>query len=215
MVVLSQSRRGTGFLIDDYLAENEFFGADTVVVSSASSRTAIALAHVHSQATQQRPRIVGLTSARNLALVQELGCYDQALTYDDVASLPRDPAAYVDIAGNSSVTRNVHEHFGDTLKHSCRVGVTHWRDQAVAPEPMPGPSPTMFFAPAQGGKRAAELGMEELQARIATSWDAFVAWASGWLEFQSSTGADGVTEVYQQTLAGNASPRAGHILSLA
>ncbi len=206
---------GTGFLIDDYLAENGFFGANTLVVSSASSRTAIAFAYVHSHATQQRPRIVGLTSEGNLGLVQELGCYDEALTYDDVGTLPGDATVYVDIAGNATVTRRVHEHLGDALKHNCRVGVTHWRSLSGSSEPMPGPSPTPFFAPAQVGKRAAELGMGELQTRIGASWESFAAWASGWLEFQSSTGAEAVTKVYLEMLAGKASPRAGHILSLA
>ena len=38
------------FLVDDFLAENEFFGAKRVMLSSASSKTAFGLAHLlHSQ----------------------------------------------------------------------------------------------------------------------------------------------------------------------
>jgi len=34
------------FLVDDYLAENAFFGATSVMLSSASSKTAFGLAHL-------------------------------------------------------------------------------------------------------------------------------------------------------------------------
>src|SRR5207237_5494480 len=38
------------FLVDDFLAENEFFGAKGVMLSSASSKTAFGLAHLlHTQ----------------------------------------------------------------------------------------------------------------------------------------------------------------------
>ena len=48
------------FLVDDFLAENEFFGAKRVLLSSASSKTAYGLAHlVHARGI----RTIGLTSA--------------------------------------------------------------------------------------------------------------------------------------------------------
>ena len=34
------------FLVDDFLAENEFYGARSVMLSSASSKTAFGLAHL-------------------------------------------------------------------------------------------------------------------------------------------------------------------------
>ena len=36
----------TSFLIDDFLADEDFFGADTIVISSASSKTAIIAAYL-------------------------------------------------------------------------------------------------------------------------------------------------------------------------
>ena len=39
----------TSFLIDDFLAESGFFGADTVLITSASSKTSIGLAYCLSQ----------------------------------------------------------------------------------------------------------------------------------------------------------------------
>src|SRR5258705_13175345 len=89
------------FLVDDFLAENEFYGAKSVMLSSASSKTAYGLAHLlHARANGIK--VIGLTSAGNTAFVKSLGCYDEVVTYDNVSSLPTSSAvAYVDMAGNS------------------------------------------------------------------------------------------------------------------
>ncbi len=91
------------FLVDDFLAENEFYGARGVMLSSASSKTAFGLAHLLH--TLRKPiRVIGLTSASNVEFVKSLGCYDEVVTYDRVTSLPSDsPVAYVDMAGNSAL----------------------------------------------------------------------------------------------------------------
>src|SRR6185369_14195358 len=76
------------FLVDDFLAENEYFGARRVMLSSASSKTAFGLAHLlHGR---DGIRVIGLTSVSNVPFVKSLGCYDEAVTYDVVTSLPAD-----------------------------------------------------------------------------------------------------------------------------
>ena len=99
--------------------------------------------------------------------MRKLGCYDQVVTYDEVATLDAaNPAVYVDMAGNDALRRSVHEHFGDQLKHSCTIGATHWDQTAGGDEGLPGPKPEFFFAPAQIQKRAADWGPAELQRRL-------------------------------------------------
>src|SRR5947207_9707788 len=54
------------FLVDDFLAGNEFYGARRLVLSSASSKTAFGLAHlVHTE--RRGITVIGLTSAPNVA----------------------------------------------------------------------------------------------------------------------------------------------------
>src|SRR6201981_3257931 len=99
------------FLVDDFLAENDFFGAARVLLSSASSKTAFGLAHL---LHPRRPsiRVIGLTSAANVEFVRSLGCYDEIVTYDRATSLPPDsPVAFVDMAGNSELRAKLHRHF--------------------------------------------------------------------------------------------------------
>ena len=81
------------FLVDDYLAENAFFGARSVILSSASSKTAFGLAHLLH--LRKDIRVIGLTSAANAQFVRSLGCYDEVVAYDEVTSLPAGPAGRI------------------------------------------------------------------------------------------------------------------------
>ena len=119
----------TSFLIDDFLADNEFFGARAVILSSASSKTAYGTAFRLAQrrGTENAVRVVGLTSPANLAFTRELGCYDAVLSYDDIpAALADERSVYVDFSGSLPLRAAVHESLADNLAYSCLVGATHW-----------------------------------------------------------------------------------------
>ena len=214
----------TSFLIDDFLAGNAFFGARSVLLSSASSKTAYGTAFCLSQrhGSSTAVKVVGLTSPANLAFTRRLGCYDEVLAYDAVASLPADaPTLYVDFSGSAAVRRSVHEHFRDALTYSCAVGGTHWDalgHRERSGHTLPGPRPTLFFAPAQVKKRNADWGAVELQQRIGTAWTAFMARVSDpqspWLTVQHGQGRAAVEAVYQALLDGRSDPQLGHMLSL-
>ena len=155
-VMLMRGLFMTSFLSEDFLAESDLYGAKSVVISSASSKTSIALAYLVSQ--KGVAKAAGLTSARNLDFVLSLGFYDQVLTYDQISALPSDvPTVFVDMAGNTKVSRQVHEHFGLALKFSQRIGGTHWNAGGDDSE-IPGPAREFFFAPGQIQKRVAEWG---------------------------------------------------------
>ncbi len=202
----------TSFLADDFLADRSF-GEQAVLISSASSKTSIALGHRVS--TTGRARAVGLTSPRNLEFVRKLGCYDRVLTYDEVDTLDAAvPTVYVDMAGNGALRHAVHEHFGGRLRHSCTIGATHWDRTGGDDEGLPGPKPEFFFAPAQIQKRSADWGPAELQRRLGEAWAEFRRFSEGWLEVQRGVGREAVERVYRETLAGRSEPQHGHVLSL-
>ncbi len=202
----------TSFLADDFIADNGF-GERAVLISSASSKTSIALGYLVSRSG--RATAVGLTSERNRDFVRELGCYDEVVTYDEVQGLDATgPAVYVDMAGNSALRRNIHELFGDRLMHSSTIGATHWDQTAGDDEGLPGPSPEFFFAPAQIQKRAADWGPGELQRRLGEAWEGFRKFSESWLEVRRGRGREAVERVYEDTLAGRTEPQHGHVLSL-
>ena len=202
----------TSFLADDFLADSNHYGATSVLISSASSKTAIALASCVSE--HGRAKTIGLTSARNLAFVESTGFYDQVLTYDAIGSLPTDePSVFVDIAGNTRVSREIHENFGSSLKYSMRIGATHW-DAGGKDGDLPGPSREFFFAPSQIQKRVSEWGAREFQNRLGASLQSFVESTRKWLQIERAYGRDAVERIYHATLQGSARPDQGNVLSL-
>lgn len=209
----------TSFLVDDFLADADFHGATQVLVTSASSKTSISLAHCLARRRNDpggaAPSSVGLTSDRNRAFVEALGLYDQVITYDEVNQLdPTTPSVVVDMAGNAAVRHSVHSHFGDQLRFSSMVGATHWEDQTGPAEALPGATPEFFFAPAQIAKRTAEWGAEELTARMAGSLHALLDDTPSWLTVAQHFGPTGVAEVHDNLLEGRADPSTGYIVSL-
>ncbi len=202
----------TSFLIDDLLDDENFFGAETSIITSASSKTSIALAHLlHRRA---RGSVIGLTSARNRNFVEGLGCYDEVVLYDEIETLPNEtPAVLVDMAGNSDVTRTVHERLRDRLEYSCSVGATHWESKP-RPTDLPGPTPEFFFAPARIVKRTEDWGGSGLQERLGRSWDEFSSFSDEWLRIVHHRGPEALEGTYLDLLEGRIDPAEGHVVSL-
>jgi hypothetical protein len=200
------------FLVNDFLAENEFFGARSVILSSASSKTAFGLAHLLH--TRGGLRVIGLTSAVNADYVASLGCYHDVVTYDRLSALPNDvPVAFVDMAGNTELRARLHQHFGDQMKYSGRIGLTHRASSPDEP-PLPGAKPAWFFAPDQIRKRAKEWGPGGIGARFSAAWAASAPTLTQWLKVVEGRGPEAVKLVYLSTLNGRIPPDQGHMLSL-
>ena len=212
----------TSWLIDDFLADNAFFGAAAMagqhaqlLLSSASSKTAYGTAFQLAQ--REGVDVVGLTSPGNVAFCESLGCYTRVLTYDQLARIAPDaPCVYVDFAGNTTLRKAIHTHCKQ-LKFSSSIGATHVTEMGGAKD-LPGPKATLFFAPAQIKKRSAEWGSQVLGQRMVQSWRKFaeqVAQPGGpWLVVAQHHGPDAVQAAYQQVLSGSGDPRVGHMLSL-
>jgi len=216
----------TSWLIDDFLADNDFFGVtdDTanptqpalLLLSSASSKTAYGTAVQLAQ--RKGVQVVGLTSPGNVAFCESLGCYHRVLTYDQLDQIAPDaPSIYVDFAGNAAFRLALHTHCKG-LKYSCSIGATHVSEMGGAKD-LPGPKATLFFAPAQIKKRSMDWGPQGLGQRLVQSWQAFVMQATQpanpWLRVEQHNGPAAVQAAYQQVLGGKGDPRLGHMLSLA
>jgi hypothetical protein len=202
----------TSFLIDDQLADEGLAERGPIVISSASSKTAIAAAFLLAQ--REGVELVGLTSAANRGFVEGLGIYGRTVTYDEIGSLGSGPATYVDVAGDGAVRQAVHTHFGDDLAHSMTVGVTHWEELGSGQGDLPGPTPSFFFAPTRVEKRSADWGPAELERRVAEAWHPFCKWTAGWLEVSHGQGFEAVKSAYLDVLEGRVGPKSAHVISL-
>lgn len=212
----------TSWLIDDFLADNDFFDAAVaggkpalMLLSSASSKTAYGTAFQLAQ--RQGIEVVGLTSAANVGFCESLGCYHRVLRYDQLDQIDADAACvYIDFAGDAGLRRAIHVRYKN-LKYSSAIGGTHV-EQLGGAQDLPGPRATLFFAPAQIKKRSADWGPQGLGQRLLQAWQAFVAQvndpAGAWLIAEQHQGPLAVQAAYLQVLGGRGDPRRGHMLSL-
>ena len=205
----------TSFLIDDFLADNDFFGGQTVVLSSASSKTAYGTAFsLHKNRPERRTyEIIGLTSTGNIDFVEQLGFYDKVLSYEQIEEFVGiETAVFVDFTGNAELLAQIHHHYQDKLVYSCLVGFSHGGEIASG-YTLPGAKPKMFFAPAQVQKRLRDWGGQEFQLQLAQAWEPFLKTVQTLLTVQENRGAAAVTEVYHAFVMGKARPEQGYILS--
>ncbi|MEE9414973.1 MAG: DUF2855 family protein [Acidimicrobiales bacterium] len=202
----------TDFVLDDWLHDNEWFDAETIVLSSASSKTAFGLAHLLSKRSD-RPEIVGLTSPGNRDFVRGLGSYDRVLGYGDIGQLAGEtPAVYVDMAGDAAVRLAVHTNMVG-LTASVQVGGTHWTELA-GDEPLPGPAPALFFAPDQIIKRRQDWGPGGVEQRFAEAWTGFLPTMTNAVAMVERSGIEAAAETYLEVLEGRADPRHAFVLSM-
>jgi hypothetical protein len=210
----------TAWLIADFMQQAADFGAATMLLSSASSKTAYATAFC----LKRRPGptcVVGATSPTRHAFAAHLDLYDDVIDYDALASLSAtEPALYIDFAGDAAFRRAVHTHWRDRLTYSCSVGGTH-HDALGSGGGLPGPKPQLFFAPAQMQKRQAPppqgLGRAGMLAQIDDAWTEFIARATAsaapWLTIESRRGVEAMRAAYLETLQGRADASRGLMLS--
>ena len=211
----------TSWLIDDFLADNRFFGAcddktnrpGVMLLSSASSKTAYGTAFMLAQ--REGLSVVGLTSPDNVAYCNSLGCYQRVLAYQELGSLAADiPCVYIDFAGNAELRSAIHHRFAN-LAYSCSIGGTHV-DKLGGARGLPGPKASLFFAPAQIMKRHADWGADDLSRRLLLSWKSLLERVcepkSPWLEVQQHRGPAALKATYLGVLAGRGDPRIGHMV---
>ena len=205
----------TSWLIDDFLADQQFFGARRMLLSSASSKTAYGTAFQLAQ--REGIEVIGLTSPGNVAFCESLGCYQRVVTYDALDQIdPATPSVYIDFAGSVGLRQRIHAHFTG-LAYSCSVGASHVGDLGGVGQ-LPGPRPVMFFAPAQVKKRHADWGAQGLNDRLVAAWNQFSTAVSAgpqpWLVVQHHAGPQATQALFASVLAGSGDPRAGHIATL-
>lgn len=182
--------------------------ATGVIVSSASSRTALALSRLLSI---RGVAVTGLTSPRNRAAVESLGVYTDVLTYDRADHLEApDGAVYVDVAGSPDVTAAVHQRLGHRLRASIAVGATHAR--ALPTDAPPGPAVSQFNTGDRELSAVAERGEDAVRDDYRAARAELVSWASTWLRITVVRGLSGAEQAWRDVVAGTSEPLSATVI---
>lgn len=206
-IALLQPLFATSYLIDLYLSETAPDAA--VILASASSKTALGLAYL---LAKRGVRVIGLTSPRNRAFLQQTGWFAEIAGYDEVDGIAAaGQLGLFDFAGAGAVRAAIHQRFGDRLFESAIVGSTHVGSPPAGADPLPGPTPRLFFAPEHARLRAAAWGLDELNRRVGAALAAFIG-AIPWLRVDVRTGPEGLASAWGDLLTGAADPARGLIV---
>lgn len=193
---------GTGWWAADCIKQG---AAKTVVLSSASSKTALATAHQLKKLGGVE--LIGLTSPGNEAYVRESGLYDRVVLYDNAASLKVEaPATYVDYLGRAELNATVHRTLGDALSRSIIIGVTDWASERGG-EPLPGPTPEFFFVPTYAAERL--KADPQLGPAMMRDLRAFYPGSRVFVTAQRINGADAIQAAWVRLTGGGVPPREG------
>jgi hypothetical protein len=206
----------TSWMLADLLEDNRFHGADQLVFSSASSKTAYGTAYCLGM-LEKPPRLVGLTSAGNRDFVASLGLYDDVLGYDDTQRLARIPTTYVDFSGRTALRKDLHERLAGALRHDCFAGSAanfDFSQDLAGLDPKPQP----FFAPDQIRKRNRDWGPQVLAERFGAIQTRFLQTVSdparGWLQIEAGQGFKDAAEAIRRLYDSGGKPDLGLVIRL-
>ena len=203
----------TSFCLWDAIKDKGWYGAERIVVLSASSKTSIGLAlALHDD--PDAPPVVGVTSDRNMDFVEALGLYDVICGYSNIADLdPAVPTTIVDMSGNAEVLGQLHKHLDDNMKQTIKVGLTHW-ESARTDQNIIADRSEFFFAPDHIKNRIKEWGSAEFERRSVGFLMKAAAQSKNWLQLQQVDGLDELAALHPDVCAGKLAPEQGLIVKL-
>ena len=202
----------TSFCLWDAMKVKDWYGAEQVIVISASSKTSVGLGYALKN-DEDAPKSIGITSDRNVDFVKGLDLYDQTVTYDTLSEIDASkPTIMVDMSGNIQVLKSLYQHLGDNRKYCINVGLTHW-EKGGQDENLKERS-EFFFAPSHMQMRVKDWGREGLQQRTSKFIMETAASCQEWLNFNSIDGLGGLEEIYDDVCNGKVPANQGLIVEM-
>jgi hypothetical protein len=198
----------TSYLLADYLQQQQWFGAEQVIILSASSKTALGLGYALDSVST-----LGMTSARHRTAISGLNIYDQCMSYDDAAMIEPVPSVIVDMAGNSALLGTLHRVLGDNMKRTLNVGITHWSEPRNSAD-ITRDRCEMFFAPAQIERRVKDSGPQAFEQQSGAFLKAAIAHSGTWLRVERLQGLTALQATYPDICNGSLPADSGLIIEL-
>lgn len=195
----------TSYCLYDFMKDKGWFGAEQIIMPSASSKTAIGCAYAIA-GDAAAPKLIGLTSSRNKKAVERLKLYKQVLAYGDLEKIDASvPSVMIDMSGNGEVLGRLHKHLGENMKYTSNVGLTHYDANEMGPDFIRERS-EMFFAPGHIQKRTQEWGPGAFEKQAFTFWKEAALKSRDWLIIRRENGADAVKRAWKAVYAGKTRP---------
>ena len=208
----------TAFCLCDSLEEDQYLGASQILIVSASSKTAIGLAQGLAD-SKSSPKVVGLTSVTNSKFVEDLGCYDEVISYDQLDKIDYSQGAViVDMAGNREILGTLHGKLEGNMLKCLTVGMTHWDNETTAEDAlgqaMLRERTEFFFAPAHIQKRIGDWGHDGYAEKTNLFMTARALQSNNWMQIKEIDGLENFISTYEEVVSGKINPNEGIIVNL-
>lgn len=203
----------TSYSIVGSVEDDSYYEAEQILILSASSKTSIGCGYAF-KALNNVPKTIGVTSSAHVDSIRKLGLYDETISYDDVFNLdPSKATLIIDMSGNSGLLVKLHQHFGDQMKKTINVGLTHWTN-AMPQKGINTERSTQFFAPTYVQRKAKEWGYQTFSEKTNAFITEAAAKTSKWLTFRTIDGLKGMAAIHQDVCDGNIPPNEGLIVKM-
>lgn len=194
----------TGWMLRDTLAAKDCNGADTVVITSASSKTSLALAWElrHNPLRRGGVITVGLTSSGNADFCTKSGLYDKVISYNDISSSTLGgKVIYVDMAGSQTVLERIHQVISANVVPGFTVGLAHGSPLQIRHLK---PKPNFYFVGDWIEHLQKTAPSRNWPAEMAKSYHKFLA--SSLIHLRTGDGPREAVSLYRKVLRGEISP---------
>ena len=208
----------TAFCLCDTLQDQSYLHASQVIIISASSKTAIGLAQGLSEEINT-PKIIGLTSPKNLEFVKSLGCYDKVIAYNNLDEVNSNlGTVIVDMAGNKEVLNALYKSLNKNMFKCLTVGMTHWDSITSSSDELSDASAKdrteFFFAPSHIQKRISDWGHEGYNDKTNSFMNSRAIQSKEWMDIREIKGLDSFISTYSDVVKGEINPNEGIIVKL-
>ena len=227
---------GSGLFFE--LERNHYYGAQHVVVTSASSKVGLALALYLKQEGSSGTKVIGYTSDANKEFCQKTGLYDSIHGYNDKLSdviPPNESCAMIDIAGKASIYTNnvsstkitklfcIGNSSGTPDQDSTFACFSTYAKMKMILTFMGAPSwirkwmnPTqeLFLIMETTPAMKKEYGLEKYRAKMREQAKSFCAEASKWISVRNCSTEESIRKAFEDIIQGSVPPSEAVVLDV-
>jgi hypothetical protein len=156
-----------GMLVAQVLADNRFFEATSLVITSASSKTGIGVGSIVKQSNPEK-RIIGVTAKSRVKFVQSLNVFDEVTAYGDYSSLQAESSLLFDLTGSVSLVSELQQKLSSGLLKTWAAGRSH-KTNHLSEQGVSGLVSERFFAPLYMSEYLSKWGGAEFEKRFSSA----------------------------------------------
>ena len=187
------------FVLYHHLKDSGWFDADEVVVTSASSKTALGFAFL----ARNEVSCTGLTSSAQKRWLEATAAYRTVSEYGlGAGEILGRRVLIVDFSGSSAVVERIVLELGDRVVRVVNVGFTHVTKAVVPGTEEESARAELFFGPDHIERLVKNLGGVEFNKNFERALEAFIDTSSSWFAVHYVDGAAKLISAYQRLRRG-------------